>query len=849
MKKFNLFDDDYYKLINQRRDIDEVDKIKISSDNEKRVKKSLKKQAKRKRTKNKSNFYNQFDTLMYTHSDEEPSCHNSGNSFNLTRDLDFQNNYSRFAMKNMHYGVTNREDFTHNNMLPNTSRRDFEVNDGVYQDRKLQIHSGIDKNYHIKKEVETMFEPTKNQTFVHGAPVMTDVMQTRYIPDEQKNFTDLPFENKVKVIPGINGMNQEGRNSVYRIMPKSVDELRAKNDQKVTYKAKKVHAIKKGELRAADPHLTKHKLPDHKEVKVEDLVPNKATVNRAKVTGKIAKASGHRSTVNNYVGPSKNSTKGDAPSINKSKWKKSSKTTYNNDNQRNISNVVEKKQMQNKKSFKPSDTNRVTTNYEEQGNANNTNMGSYAHNPDDIPLTTLREMMIHNDNIIGVTKTQGHTEYAFSKDMVLPTTIRETYTTGSLPPNITNDIKKGYAINSNDKARETIRQTTSINKNEGVVTNNIKSNYIRDLNDRARKTIKQTTIFNKDNTAMQPEVMGTYARDNKDIARKTVKETTIFKKNNTAMQPEIMGTYARDNKDIARKTVKQTTIINKNEGNVTNNIKAPYSKNSNDTAKTTVKQTTIHSTPHMNVGNMENIQYARSKNLHAKPTIKQTTIHSTPHMNVSNMENIQYAKSKDMNAKTTIKQTTIHSTPHMNLGSINDGSYNRNKGEEAKPTIKQTTIHSTPHMNVGSINDGSYMKGKDDIARTTIKETTHLTNYTGGLNAEIEQPRDRTDVNNMCVDDRKEILTYNRTTGGKYDGPHIVDKKTYELKEQINVEREYLNKHKPVDRNIIDEDLNAIYSRNKDKVKKIENEYRINYDYISELDNNPYVNDLMHQKQ
>ena len=53
-------------------------------------------------------------------------------------------------------------------------------------------------------------------------------MQTRYITDYQKNHSDLPFENKVKVIPGINGMNQEGRNKVYRILPKTVDELRAK---------------------------------------------------------------------------------------------------------------------------------------------------------------------------------------------------------------------------------------------------------------------------------------------------------------------------------------------------------------------------------------------------------------------------------------------------------------------------------------------------------------------------------------------------------------------------------------------------------------------------------------------
>ena len=56
-------------------------------------------------------------------------------------------------MQNMHYGMVDKEHFVHDNMQPNTSRRDFEVNNGFYQDRKLQIYSGIDQHYKHKKEV------------------------------------------------------------------------------------------------------------------------------------------------------------------------------------------------------------------------------------------------------------------------------------------------------------------------------------------------------------------------------------------------------------------------------------------------------------------------------------------------------------------------------------------------------------------------------------------------------------------------------------------------------------------------------------------------------------------------
>ena len=654
--------------------------------------------------------------MMFNNSEEEPVSNNSGKSFNLLRDLDFKNNYSRFANKNMHYGIVDKEEFIHTNMQPNTTKRDFEVNDGLYQDRKLQIYSGVNRHYKHKKEVKPFFFPKKNLTNVHGAPVKTDELQMRYIPDMQKNHSNLPFENKVKIIPGINGTNQEGRNQVYRILPKSVDELRSKNDQKITYDAKKIHAIKKGELRGPDPTLTKYKLPDYREQKVSDLLPSKSTVNKQKLNGKIKKPSGNRSTVNNYVSHAKNTNKGDAPSKNKSQWKKTNKVTYMSDNNRNISNAVNKKQTNNKKSYTAYNTQRVTTNYEEKGNIHNNNKGSYAHDPNNIPLTTLRELMIHNENILGAHSTNGSKEYTFSKDMVLATTNRETTAENNYHSNVRNNEHAAYSKNSNDTARKTIRETTEKNQ------------------------------YNS---------------------------------------------------------------------NVRNNEHSTYSKNPNDTTRITVKQTTLHSTPHMNVGNMESTDYVRTKNMKTRPTIKQTTLHSTPHMNVGNMESTEYVRAKNM---------------------------------KARPTVKQTTLHSTPHMNIGNIESTEYIRAKNMKARPTIKETTHLKNYTGVLTGEVEKPRERTDVNNMCIDDRREILTYNRTPGGKHEGPHIIDKHTYEFKEPVQVKREYINKHRPIDRSVCDEALNVIYSRNKNKVKKIESDYRLNYDYISELNNNPLVNDLMHQK-
>ena len=566
-------------------------------------------------------------------------------------------------------------------------------------------------------------------------------------------------------------------------------------------------------MRGAIPNITKNKLPTYKKINFNDLVANKATVTKQSKHGLFKKSNGRRSTANNYINPAKNSNMGTGPSKNKSKYKKSSKITLHEDNQRNVSNVINKNQIQNKKSYKSYNTQRVTTNYEEKGQAHNSTMGSYTNNPNDIPLTTLRELMIHNDNITGI-KGSNTREYVFSKDMIMPNTNRQNYTTTNYPQGITSNVKSIYA-NNQDVAKNTTRQTTQFNNYQGNARDENGNGYARDKNDKAKNTTRQTTQFNNYQGNARDDVGSGYTRDPNDKTRNTIKESTLF-------------------------NVPEMNVVGINNSN--------YTRIKGDFARRTVKESTLTSHPAMNINSMHQDIYHRNKGDKAKTTIKESTLHSTPHMNIASNDG-SYHRNKGEKAKTTIKESTIHSTPHMNIAS-NDGSYHRNKGEKAKPTIKQTTLHSTPHMNLKNVfTDGSYKRSKNDIAKRTIRETTAHTNYTGNLVGEVQQPRDRTDANNMNIDDRREILTYNRLPSGKHDGPYVVDKGGYELKEEIKYNREYLNKHQPVDRNIIDQDLNTIYSRNKDKVKKIENEYRINYNYINQMEKNPYTNNLVHQKQ
>jgi hypothetical protein len=144
---------------------------------------------------------------------------------------------------------------------------------------------------------------------------------------------------------------------------------------------------------------------------------------------------------------------------------------------------------------------------------------------------------------------------------------------------------------------------------------------------------------------------------------------------------------------------------------------------------------------------------------------------------------------------------------------------------------------------------GNYTNLMDDM-RTTIKETTHLENYEGAKHGEIEAPISHEASKNMCIDDRREISTYNRTPNGKGDlnGPYI-DRDNVKLNEPILFS--YVpHPHKTLDHSVMPttsrETIEKIYSMSKPVIET--SSYYVNSYFINTLKNNPLVNDIYHQK-
>ena len=467
---------------------------------------------------------------------------------------------------------------------------------------------------------------------------------------------------------------------------------------------------------------------------------------------------------------------GDGPDKNKIKFEPAKKEMYSNDITHAVFASNNKPVMTNIQSFTNYETQRVTTNSQYEGNLNNTN-GSYAIDYKDVPLTTLRQLMINGNTITSV-NSQQQANYVFSNDSVLPITNRQT--TSNIPVTNVRGEEKQVRLLQQDDAKMTLRPSTNYNNISNIVPNNT-ANYI-ELSDKPRNTIKETTIYNT------PEI------------------------NIKGMYNDTYSTL----QDNAKPTIKETTIIsNRPNGNPTL-ITAVYVKN-NDTAKNTHRQTT------------ENTQYVG----HNHDQICEST----------------YIKNNDT-AKNTHRQTTENNQyiGHVNSNSI-EAPYTRDQHFEAKPTIKQTTLQSTPGGRLNYTPNGNYARDINDKAKVTIKQTTLLTDYTGGLHGEVDAQISHEASNNMSIDDRREISTFNRTPNGKGDinGPYI-DRDNVRMNDRRDIYNYVSHPHKSLDMSVMPTVSHDVIINQYVKPIVDVSTYYINPNFINTLKNNPLVNDIYHQK-
>jgi hypothetical protein len=852
----------------------------------------------------------------------------TGVNLTLQRNIDFQMGFSEFQNTDMHYDVVTVNDFGHKNMVPFTSRRDFSKHAQSSQ-RKLETFTGISDSYVAKREKVPLFEPVSNLTNPFGMPVITDKVVNRFIPSNKNNNGDLPFSNQIRVKPGIGKDNQEGRYSVYRIIPKNVDDLRTDINKKITYDNKPLETNKKGDVRGPDPYLTKYKLPDFREQKFSDLLPNKAVQGGNLQTGKYTNVTSQRNQSEIYVpGIAVNVNKGNGPDKNKTNFELSKKENYYNDSTRGIQDINNKPVMTNIKSYTNYENQRATSNIEYTAPiGNSSQQGNYVIDyTNSIPLVTLRELMINGDTVTTGINSIQHQNYVFSNDMVLPITKRQIICADThLGPN--GDFKVNQAVNYNDIAKPTLRQNTY----HDIVTNNAPTDKLgyTGLTDKAKATIRpeishnivtnntpidKTSYSNLTDNAratLRPETSHNIITNNNPIdktsysnltdnARATIRPETshnIITNNNpidktsysnltdnarATIRPEtsynIVTNYTPVDKtsyvgltDNAKATLRPEmshNIITNNApvektsyANITDNAKptirpetshniitnnAPVDKTSysnlTDKAKATIRPETSHNIITNNNPIDKNVYTSLSDT--AKNTIRQQTNHNIITNNTP-VDKTGYANITDM-AKATLRPETSHNII-TNNNPIDKTVYS-NLTDKAKPTIKESTTYNIQAGRMNNSDRGNYTS--IDEARPTIKQTVLLKDYTGGIKHH-DKIISREAAENMEMDDRREIAvsTFYIPPGKKdANGPYI-DVDNVQLNNPVMYS--YVSHpHKDLDYSVMpiasQNTIESCYLSSRPIVET--SNYYINPNFINTLNDNPFVNDIYHQK-
>jgi hypothetical protein len=586
-----------------------------------------------------NSFENQFNLYKFDNK-EKPIAKNENNRTSILDPVE-DSKWSNFDSNDtdMTYGVVNKENFTFENMIPNTKRRDKIIDDqNSYSSRSLGLFTGVGIKPH-KKEVEPFFQPKEYYNMPKVDETSNEV-RDRYITSVGIKQNDAkPFESN-QVNPGESELQK--RNIFHdntRVLPKSIDELRNDNKQQVSHTLPTVQG-KLGDR--FDGILQQGDVHKYRPEKFKENDPNEITVGRAQVTGSVAPQNfimkeTARNECREIIGPA-NFKNGYSNINNSGLVKDSVKQQFENLPTSSAGGAVKYNAI-GKDYFQVPETGRETTTIQYYGNSN-ANIGNYASLPDEAKGTIRQELS-------SIEMNKGP---------------------------VSGPVKNSYYNNNEAKGtgrQEIMQQIDFYVRGPG--------GYYSDLQDNAKTTIKETTQQQFNNFANpQQKMTNTYYSDD---AKTTIKETTQQPLNTFYSSHQYMPTVSL--MDEAKTTIKETTQqqFNNNMGSY---MYMPTS-GLTDIAKTTVKETTQQQFNN----NMGSYMYMPTSGLTdmAKSTIKETTQQQFN----NNMGSYMYMPTSGLTdmAKSTIKETTQQQFNNF-ANSQQKMSYT-SFGDELKTTIKETT--------------------------------------------------------------------------------------------------------------------------------------------------------------
>ena len=606
-------------------------------------------------------------------------------------DLSGQNKIKK-QVKTVHSKLTgNAVDFSHNNMQPffgSSVKQNMDLNK---PSRELNIFTGGADLKKPKVEVGSMFEPERQN--IYGMQGYADKYKSNINQSRYENH-NLPFE-QVNIGPGLGLDYDDGPTGGYQQdirkyeMPKSVDELRAKNNPKLTYKGRIIKG-KKEQKRDSGYYFTKDK-KDLMEVNRTQL-PSYGVGKETKRADIYVKDNNRRIS-KEVMGP--------AGSIRSKEYKKqnfrpSDKLRLEVDTNRNVGG--DSKYDYDKRAF-----NCVETKREEQ---------SYQPFKKKLYVGNLLKALIPT------------AQY----DDTARKTIRET--TENNVKDILN-LKGGEKIKMYNKqpARNTIRQTTENNVKD-ILNIKLYNKLPERVKQKIRTTLKETLLDNNHSGYISMDQKKTTLH-HMDKLKTTLKETLLTDSEFLNMIAGYKGTRVYD--DIAKLTHKETYAQNYVVGGAAENRNDGY-KTANVEMVETNKETYADK-EHFGIGDRENATGYMSNEYNAKETNKESYVDNDHYgVGLGNKEMMSY---EDMYNATIneLKEGTLKGRAPTKEGAktaVSSKDINLDikcdllrKGEEPK---QKTLIHNTMLDKNSIVSTSNKTNAIEDIIKyNESKKTTDVT--------------------------------------------------------------------------------------------------------------------------
>ncbi len=464
--------------------------------------------------------------------------------------------------------------FTHNNMQPffgSTVKQNVDeyATRGIFEN-----FTGDMDSYQKKQEQGLFFEPQRNVSNVYGASNLDGYQLDRYYVSNVRS-NETPVE-KVYVGPGLNqgytatpnGGFQQADTLDY-VRPKTVDEMRVKTKPKISYFGRIVsgaHVAKPGKIGTVYKNR-----PDTFWIEEPDryFTTTGAVIAPESRPCQIVKYTNRNTTELKTRLNSAAPVHGSKAQV-RSKYKLSSKVTYENDGPRNA------------------DANGQWSILGMLGMGNVPNdygKGSIKIRPNTRTETGDKTTVLNAHSKVSKGEARNGQQPRRTKKVLMIGNPRQS-------GNATPQEKRGVVYDPTNVPRHTLKEEFENNDHNGYITGE-NNGYVNDPNDVARTTMKEQNIHNDHYGYMNSGEDRGVVYDPVDYqARKTMKQVTEDNDYNGNMRnTEGRGFVYDPDEYRARNTMKETYEDNDRSGNIGNQSK-PYVKN-NQPLKVTTKETTM----------------------------------------------------------------------------------------------------------------------------------------------------------------------------------------------------------------------------------------------------------------